>query len=87
MGLFLWRSISWVSLQLLGADGKVLICFWFKELHWDKFEKRYVIGYGAIIDHFGNGNLYKKDDAQQQKFIENLLFVIKDYMPIFIVES
>jgi len=57
-------------------------------LHQDKFEKRHVIGYGAIIDHFGNGNHYKKDDAQQQKFMEDLLlFVVKGYMLISIVES
>jgi hypothetical protein len=53
-----------VNIQLLGAGGKMLICFDFKKLHRDKFEKRYVIGYGAIIDHLANGNLYKKDDAQ-----------------------
>jgi hypothetical protein len=34
------------------------------------------------MNHFGNGNPYKKDDAQQ-KFIEDLLlFVAKAYMLI-----
>jgi len=40
------------------------------ELHWEKSKKRFVISYVAIIDHFGNGNPYKKYDAQQQKFME-----------------
>jgi hypothetical protein len=31
----------------------------------EKSKKRSIIGYGAIINHFGNGNPYKKDDAQQ----------------------
>jgi hypothetical protein len=35
-----------------------------------------------------NGSPYEKDDAQQQKFMEDLLFIItKAYMPISIVES
>jgi len=48
-----------------------------KKLHQDKFEKRHVIGYGAIIDHFGNGNRYKKDDAQQQKFMRTCCLLSK----------
>jgi hypothetical protein len=28
-----------------------------------KVQKKFVINYGAIIDHFGNENPYKKDDA------------------------
>ncbi len=37
---------------------------------------------------FGNGNPCKKDDAQQHKFMEDLLlFVAKAYMHIYIVES
>ncbi len=40
------------------------VAFDSQELHWDKSKKRSVIGYGAIIDHFGNGNPYEKNDAQ-----------------------
>ncbi len=58
-----------------------------KELHQEKSKKWFVIGYAAIINHVGNGNPYKKDDAQQ-KFMEDLLlFVAKAYMPISIEES
>jgi len=40
------------------------------------------------MDHFGNGNHHKKDDAQQQKIMEDLLlFVVKGYMLISIVEN
>jgi hypothetical protein len=39
----------------------------------------------GIIDHFGSINPYKKEDAQQKKFMKDLLFVAKDYMPISIV--
>jgi hypothetical protein len=38
------------------------MAFDFKKLHWEKSKKRYVIGYGAITNHFGNGEPYKKDD-------------------------
>jgi hypothetical protein len=30
-----------------------------------KIQKKIVVGYGAIIDHFGSIDPYKKDDAQQ----------------------
>jgi hypothetical protein len=46
-----------------------------------------IIGYGAITYHFGNGNYYKKDDAQQRKIMEYITFLAKAYMPIFVVES
>jgi hypothetical protein len=39
------------------------VAFNLKELHWEKSKNRFTIGYGAIINHFGNGNPYKKDDA------------------------
>lgn len=52
-----------------------------------KNPKKNVVGYGAIINHFGSTNPYKKDDAQQLKFKEELLFVAKAYMPISIMES
>jgi len=42
----------------------VNIAFDLEELHQEKSKKRSVIGHGAIIDHFGNGNPYKKDDPQ-----------------------
>jgi hypothetical protein len=43
-----------------------------------KSPKINLFGYGAITNHFGNGNLYKKNDAQQQKIMENvMLFVAK----------
>jgi hypothetical protein len=49
-----------------------------KDLHQEKSKKKSIIGYGAITNHFGNGNLYKKNDAQQQKFMEDvMLFVAK----------
>jgi hypothetical protein len=41
----------------------VNVAFDLEKLHKEKFKKRFVIGYAAIIDHFGNGNFYKKDDA------------------------
>jgi hypothetical protein len=63
------------------------VVFDLEEPHREKFKKRFVIGYGAIIKHFGSANPYKKDDAQQQKFVEDLLFVAKIYMHISIVES
>jgi hypothetical protein len=57
-------------------------------LHHEKFKKKSISSYGAITNHFGNGNPYKKDDAQQQKFMEDLmLFVAKASMPIYIVKS
>jgi hypothetical protein len=49
--------------------------------------KRFVVCYGTIIDPFGLANLYKKDDAQQLRFKEDLLFVAKTYMPIFNMKS
>jgi len=58
-----------------------------KEPHLEKSKKRFIIGYGAIIKHFGSVNPYKKDDAQQQKFMEDLLFVAKVYLHISVVES
>ncbi len=58
-----------------------------EELHQEKSKKRSTIGYVAIIEHFGSANSYKKDDAQQQKFMKDLLFVAKTYMPISVVES
>jgi len=46
------------------------------------------VGYGAIIKHFGNIVPYKKKDARQNAFMEDLLmFVAKGYMVIFVVES
>jgi hypothetical protein len=47
-----------------------------------------IISYGAITNHFGVVNFYKKDDAPQQKFMEDLLlFVAKAYMYISMVEK
>jgi hypothetical protein len=43
----------------------VNVAFDLEKLHKEKFKNRFVICYGAITDHFGNGNPYKKDDAQQ----------------------
>lgn len=44
--------------------------------------------YGAIINHFGNINLYIEEDVEQNKLMEDLLlFVSKSYMFISIVES
>jgi hypothetical protein len=36
-----------------------------------KNPKKNVVGYGAIINHFGSTNPYKKDDAQQLKGLVN----------------
>ncbi len=56
-----------------------------KNLHQEKSKKIFIIGYGAITNHFGNGNLYKKNDAQKQKIMEDvMLFVAKTYMLIFL---
>ncbi len=66
----------------------VNVTFDSKELHWEKYKNRFVIGYETIIYHFGNGNPYKKDDAQQQKIMEDLLlFVAKAYMPISVEKN
>jgi hypothetical protein len=55
-----------------------------KDQRKKKSKKRYFVGYGAIINHFGS----TKDDVKQKQFMENLLlFVAKMYMPIFIVEN
>jgi hypothetical protein len=53
--------------------------------HQEKSKQRIVVGYGIIINHFGNTIPYKKDDAGQ--FMEDLLFVVTTYMSIFIVEN
>jgi hypothetical protein len=56
------------------------------EQHWAKPKKRcnlMVMGSSQIN---GNVNLYKKEDAQQNKFMEDL-FVAKTYMLIFVVEK
>jgi hypothetical protein len=37
--------------------------------------------------NFGSTNPYKKDDAQELKFKEDLLFVAKTYMHISIMEN
>jgi hypothetical protein len=58
-----------------------------EESHQEKSKKRSTIGYVAIIKHFGSANPYRKDDAQQHKFMKDLLFVAKTYMPISVVES
>ncbi len=58
-----------------------------EELHRENPKKRSTIGYVVIIEHFGSANPYKKDDAQQQKFMKDLLFVAKTYMLISVVES
>jgi hypothetical protein len=63
------------------------VAFDIEKLHWKKSKKRFAISYGAITKHFGNANPYQKDDPQQQKFMEDLLFVAKTYMSISIVES
>jgi hypothetical protein len=62
------------------------LAFDLEEPHRKTSKKRFAIGYGAIIKHFGSVNPYKKDDAQQQKFVEDL-FVAKVYMHILVVES
>ncbi len=41
------------------------MAFDLEELHNEKSKKRFVIGYAAITNHFGNGNPYKKDNAQK----------------------
>jgi hypothetical protein len=39
----------------------VNVAFDLEELHFKKSKKIFVIDYGAITYHFGNGNPYKKD--------------------------
>jgi hypothetical protein len=41
------------------------VAFDLEKLHPKKSKKRFVIGYGAITEHFGSANPYKKDDAQE----------------------
>jgi hypothetical protein len=74
-----------LNIQLLGVGGKMLMWIFIQR---NCTKKRSTISYGAIIKHFHSANPYKNDDAQQQKFMKDLLlFVAKTYMPIFIVES
>jgi hypothetical protein len=63
-----------------------IVAFDLEEPHRKKSKKRFAIGYGDIIEHFRSVNPYNKDDAQQQKFVEDL-FVAKVYMHILVVES
>jgi len=64
------------------------LTFVVKDNYQEKGKQICVVGYGEITEHFGNVNLYKKDDLQQKKFTEDLLFfVVKCYMFISIVES
>jgi len=59
-----------------------------KKNYWEKGKQRCVVCYGAITKHFGSVNLYKKDDSQQKKFMEDLLFfVAKGYMLISVAEN
>jgi hypothetical protein len=55
-----------VNIQLLGVNGKMLMSLLIKLTYTNKSPFVFIIGYGAITYHFGNGNPYKKDDAQQQ---------------------
>ncbi len=41
----------------------VNVAFDLEELHHEKSKKKFAIGYGAIINHFGNEDSYKKDNA------------------------
>jgi len=36
------------------------VAFNLEELHWEKSKKKSIIGYGAIINKFGNGNPYER---------------------------
>jgi hypothetical protein len=40
------------------------VAFDLEELHQKKPKKISILGYGAITYYFGNGNPYKKDNAQ-----------------------
>jgi hypothetical protein len=54
----------------------------------EKSKHRFVVGYGAITNHFGSTIPYKKEDLGQKKFMEDLLlFIAKSYTPIFVVEN
>ncbi len=39
------------------------VAFDLEELHREKFNESFSVGYGAIIEHFRSANSYKKDDA------------------------
>jgi hypothetical protein len=53
-----------------------------------KSKRRFVVGYGAITNHFGSIIPYKKEDFGQIKFMEDLfVFIAKGYIPISIVEN
>jgi hypothetical protein len=45
-----------------------------KDNYQKKGKQRCVVGYRAIMEHFGSVNPYKKDDLQQKKFMEDVLF-------------
>jgi hypothetical protein len=54
----------------------------------EKSKPKFVVGYGAITNHFGSTIPYKKKDLGQKKFMEDLLlFIAKGYIPIFVVEN
>jgi hypothetical protein len=58
-----------------------------KDQDWEKVRQKIIVGYGAIIDHFGSTTPYRKDDVGQKQFMEDLLFVAKTYMHVSIMEN
>jgi hypothetical protein len=48
------------------------VAFDFEETYQKESIKISAIGYGGITEHFGSSNPYKKDDAQQKNFMEDL---------------
>jgi hypothetical protein len=71
-----WARWKNVNLNLVVEDGQCR----------EKSKHRFVVGYGAITDHFGSTTPYIKEDLGQKKFMEDLLlFVAKGYMLILLL--
>ncbi len=58
----------------VGVGGITTINSWcqFLKQHWEKSKKRIGGGYGAITNHIGNNTPYKKENARQKHFMEDL---------------
>jgi len=54
----------------------VNVAFDLEKLHREKSKKRYLILYGAITNHFGNGNSYKKDMHDNKNLWRTYYFLL-----------
>lgn len=68
-----WRCWKSVNLTFIVEDN-----------YQEKGKQRCVVGYGAITEHFGSVNLYKNDDLQQKKIMEDLLFLLLKVICLFL---